>query len=135
MLPNSHGERALDIAILRQHRHLFELLEPELTRNVSIGAVELIQIYFHAVILGRAKRQIDEHKLRLPELTVLLELDPSTKMWFRVLDMVGGFHFWFESKTDGLTLISESWCRVVGGSGERHEITTNGLQLVDRGFV
>jgi hypothetical protein len=32
-------------------------------------------------------------------------------------------------------LTSESWCRVVGGSGQRHEITAAGSRLVDEGFV
>lgn len=31
--------------------------------------------------------------------------------------------------------ISESWCRVVGGSGQRHEITSEGGRLVEEAFV
>ena len=39
--------------------------------------------------------------------------------------------------TDGVDakLVSESWGRVVEGSGERHEITSAGSQLVEKGFV
>jgi hypothetical protein len=32
-------------------------------------------------------------------------------------------------------LVSERWSRVVGGSGQRHEITANGCTLVEAGFV
>ena len=32
-------------------------------------------------------------------------------------------------------LMSESWCRVVGGSGQRHEVTSSRSRLVDEGFV
>ena len=32
-------------------------------------------------------------------------------------------------------VVSESWCRVVGGSGQRHAITPAGSQLVEEGFV
>ena len=32
-------------------------------------------------------------------------------------------------------LVAESWCRVVGGSGQRHEITPAGSRLVEEGFV
>jgi hypothetical protein len=35
----------------------------------------------------------------------------------------------------GSRLMSESWCRVVEGSGQRHEITAQGARLVAEGFV
>jgi len=31
--------------------------------------------------------------------------------------------------------IIDSWCRIVGGSGQSHEITTDGCILVEEGFV
>jgi hypothetical protein len=49
--------------------------------------------------------------------------------------MYGGFSYWFELKNDELELISESWSRIAGGSGERHIINKNGCILVDEGFV
>ena len=67
------------------------------------------QAHFHTVIRGRAERLVEEHGLRLPELEPLLELDPA-EMWFAVPGMYGG-------------------------SGQRHEITPGGSQLVDEGFV
>ena len=56
-------------------------------------------------------------------------------MWFTVPGMYGGFSYWLE--TDGVEprLIAESWCRVVGGSGQRHEVTPSGSQLLEEGFV
>lgn len=36
----------------------------------------------------------------------------------------------FEAK-----LVSESWCRVVGGSGQRHELTSEGSRLLEEGLV
>ena len=46
-----------------------------------------------------------------------------------------GSSYWLE--TDGVEprLIAESWCRVVGGSGQRHEVTPSGSQLLEEGFV
>ena len=46
--------------------------------------------------------------------------------------MYGGFNFGW--KGPGV-IECESWCRVVGGSGERHEITSTGVELVAEGFV
>ena len=133
-LPNARGECALDIAQSRLHTHLIEILAPRLTRKIATDVVRRIQIYFHAVILGRAQKQIDEYSLRLPEISVLLELDRTAKMWFAVPGMAGGFHYWFESEGIEAKLVTESWCRVVGGSGERHEITYSGVELVESGF-
>ncbi len=77
---------------------------------------------------------MQENDLRLPELEPLLELD-RPQMWFTVPGMYGGFCYRLESPGVEAKLIAESWCRVVGGSGQRHEITSEGSRLVEEGFV
>jgi hypothetical protein len=57
------------------------------------------------------------------------------KFWFAVPGMYGGFNYWLEGEGTGTRLISESWSRVVGGSGQRHEVTMLDSQLVEEGFV
>jgi hypothetical protein len=49
--------------------------------------------------------------------------------------MLGGFNVWFADDRSATTLVSESWSRVVDGSGQRHEVTAAGARLVDEGFV
>lgn len=49
--------------------------------------------------------------------------------------MYGGFSYWFEGENEQTLLVVESWCRVVVGSGQRHEINVQGSRLVDEGFV
>lgn len=50
--------------------------------------------------------------------------------------MTGGFHYWFEFGQDSeLKLVSDSWCRVVQGSGERHEVTADSIKMTAQGFV
>ena len=131
---NARGERAADVARRRGHRHLLEALAPEYKHHVPQGVLLRIQAHFHAVIRGRCERLVEEHRLRLPELAPLLELD-RPKMWFRVPGMAGGFAFHLESAGAQAKLVSASWSRVVGGSGQRHEITSGGSELVDEGFV
>lgn len=133
-LLNSRGERPVDVAERRGHRHLQQALEPELKHSVPIGVLLRIQLNFHEVIGGRIDRPLPKHGLRLPELQPLLELE-SPRMWFPVPGMYGGFNYWLESAGAGAVLISESWSRVAGGSGQRHEITSAGTRLVDEGFV
>ncbi len=95
-----------------------------------------IQRHFHAVIRERSAELIDRHNVALPELTPLLLLaTEEQRAWFPVPGMYGGFSYWFEENGDETKLIVVSWCRIVGGSGQRHEITAVGSQLVAEGFV
>jgi hypothetical protein len=104
-------------------------------RKVDPRALERMQGHFHDVIRARVaalEGMLDA--LRLPELEPMTEY-ASAKFWFAVPGMYGGFAYWLAE--DGATprLVSESWCRVVEGSGERHEVTPDGARLVDSGFV
>jgi hypothetical protein len=41
----------------------------------------------------------------------------------------------FVRSGDEPLLVAESWCRVVGGSGQRHEVSPAGATLPEEGFV
>ena len=64
----------------------------------------------------------------------MLELE-EPEIWFPVPGMYGGFSITMDGEGEEAILISSSWCRVSGGSGQRHEITANGSELVEEGFV
>jgi hypothetical protein len=133
-LRTARGERPVDVARRKGHAHLLKALEPVYKHRVPPADLLAIQEHFHAVILDRAKQPVWEHRLRLPALDPLLELK-HPKMWFTVPGMCGGFSYWLEIDESQTRLISESWCRVVGGSGQRHVVTTAGSELVEEGFV
>ena len=133
-LKNAQGERSVDVAERKGHHQLREVLEPVLKHRVPIDALLKIQSHFHEVIRGRIDRELPNHELRLPELEPLLEID-RPQMWFPVPGMYGGFSYCLDSTGVDAKLITESWNRVVGGSGQRHEITTEGSRLVEEGFV
>lgn len=133
-LQNSRGERPVDVAERHGHRQILGLLAPEYKHHVPIGVLLKIQAHFHAVIRGRIDQPLPDHRLRLPELEPLLEMD-RPQVWFPVPGMYGGFNYRLESAGVTAMLVTESWSRVVGGSGQRHEITSAGSQLVEEGFV
>jgi len=133
-LRTANGERALDIARRKKHQHLFDLLQPVVRTLVPSKTIRRMQSYFHAIIHERAGNLVMKYSLRLPDLEVLLELE-QPEMWFPVPGMYGGFRFRLEDQGKNTKLISESWCRVVGGSGQRHEITSKGSTLTNKGFV
>lgn len=133
-LRTAQGERPVDIARRKGHDHLLRALEPVYKHRVPPEDLLAIQGHFHAVIRDRAEREVLEHALRLPALEPLLELK-SPKMWITVPGMYGGFSYWLEINESQTRLISESWCRVVDGSGQRHVVTVAGSELVEKGFV
>ena len=90
--------------------------------------------HFHAVIRGRAGRLVDANKLALPD-AGQVSASADRKGWFQVSGMYGGFSYQLGRKGEASRLTVESWSRVVGGSGQRHEITARGAVLVDEGFV
>jgi len=51
------------------------------------------------------------------------------------LGQYGGFAYKLIERDGMPVLITESWHRIVGGSGQKHEITIDGCVLVDEGFV
>lgn len=130
---NARGERPVDVAERRGHRHLLETIAPVLKRRVPLGILLKMQAHFHAVILGRIARLDHHDELRLPELEPLLEQDDQ-EVWFAVPGMYGGFNYKLASDGVEAVLVSVSWCRVVGGSGQRHEVTSAGSRLVEEGF-
>lgn len=133
-LQNARGERAVDVAERKGHHQLRAVLAPLLKHQVPTGVLLKIQSNFHEVIRGRIDQELPNHQLRLPELEPLLELD-RPQMWFPVPGMYGGFSYRLESTGVDAKLVAESWSRVVGGSGQRHEITSEGSRLVEEGFV
>lgn len=134
LLRTAGGDLPAEIARRRGHAHLLALLEPRQLVDLLAEELSEIQHRFHAVIRGRAGELVDEHRLRLPDLAVLTECEPPAA-WFAVPGMHGGFKFQLEPDRAGWRLVSESWIRVVGGSGQRHEITTHGARLAAEGFV
>lgn len=133
-IENARGERPVDVAERNGHQHLLEVLEPVLQHRVPAGVLRKIQSYFYEVIRGRIDSELPNHNLRLPELPPLLELQ-RPHMWFPVPGMYGGFSYQLETPGVDAKLIVESWSRICGGSGQRHEITTKGAELVEEGFV
>ncbi|HEY1015652.1 MAG TPA: hypothetical protein VGE07_23280 [Herpetosiphonaceae bacterium] len=133
-LPTAAGELASTIARRQGQGPLLEVLEPVYQHDLPHDAVAAIQSQLHLVIRERAARLVNAHALRLPELLPLLEL-AVPQLWAPIPGIYGGFSLRFDLHAPEPLLVTESWCRVVGGSGQRHEITAQGSRLVDEGFV
>ncbi|WP_219068332.1 hypothetical protein [Candidatus Mycobacterium methanotrophicum] len=102
-------------------------LAPEQIRALDKHLGEVIDSRIRGVLYdGRDPRKV----LRYPPVEIMHEV-PDQQIWFPVPGMYGGFH---------ITLLEDildvkSWCRIVGGSGQAHLITSEGAILVDEGFV
>lgn len=105
-----------------------------MTHQIDAATLNKMEWHFHGVICARAKSmRITE----LQELPRLIDCQGTAEHpdWFAVDGMYGGFAYWIEWADDIPTLVCESWSRVVGGSGQRHLITSAGPRLVAEGFV
>lgn len=131
--------RELRRATARHRRATWALPAPHVAHASVLAPIEpdelqRIEVYLHAVINGRVERLVREHRLRLPPLEPLQEM-PMRGVWMPVPVMFGGFDYWLERGGPSPHFVSESWFRVVDGSGERHEVSPKGLTLVDADFV
>lgn len=105
---------------------------PSTRKGKQIAA---IQKRFHELIRHRA---VEEGGLRLEvELPVLSQEvgDYAERLWFPVPGMSGGFAYQLVLEGDALVLRTESWCRVVEGSGQAHRITASATERIEEGFV
>ena len=91
--------------------------------------LKTIQDNFHSLILKRVADFPLTKELWDKNLPSISNMDQKRK-WFKVLGMYGGFAYQLLEKEGKPVLLTESWCRVVGGSGQRHEVTTTGYALV-----
>jgi len=142
---NARNQRPLEVGKVRGATKLTGYLTPRLEREVP--RLEQIQHHYQKLIRERAGDLVREHSLRLPELEPLQEL-VVPKMWFAIPGMYGGFLYW-PTEVKGIVasdhdqgtestypiLAAESWCRVVGGSGQCHVVTPYGYTLVADGIV
>lgn len=92
-----------------------------------------IELHFHGLIRRRAE-EFGIDVAQLPDLSCASGTRENPA-YFPVPGMHGGFAYWFEGEGQAAKLVTESWSRVVGGSGERHEIEASGMRLIDVGFV
>ena len=83
----------------------------------------------HKVILGRVETLVKEHGLQLPQVAFMYEFGEG--IWYPVPMMYGGFNIYMHD--DGIEAVS--FCRVAGGSGQRHVINRKGeVELVEDGL-
>jgi len=92
-----------------------------------------LQRQLHALIRSRAESLIEKNQVTLPDISSLRV--QKSQEWFPVPGMFGGFAYSIEERDADWILVVESWCRVVEGSGQRHEVTSQGFTLVEEGFV
>jgi hypothetical protein len=125
--------RPVDLLGTAADEELEVALEPSFKHSVPAEALEQLQVQLHRLIHERADSLIEEHQLRLPQLSALLEIEEPT-MWCPIPGMYGGFRVTLMRGGDDPLLETSSVCRVAGGSGQRHEITPEGYLLVEAGY-
>lgn len=135
-LRDARGRTAQDVAVEKKHSHsLVELLAPPPSpfggrvAHFDRLLVELIDGRLRE--FGAGDRYLGpESTLRYPSLGIIHEV-PSLALWFHVPIMAGGFLIRLRQGY----IESTSWSKMVGGSGQLHLVTREGVVLADDGFV
>lgn len=126
----------------RQFKLLNDFLP--IKENYAFVEEDLLRIeqHFHNLILNRAKAVVDEleeYRKNHPDYTlprITNNLATITEpAYFAIPGFYGGFAYILLEENDQPVLLTDSWSRVVGGSGQRHEISVNGARLIAEGFV
>lgn len=146
-LTDSRGRTALDIRTERNsaefaakgagtdsHMSLRAVLAPPAS-PLSPARIRALDDHLARLIESRVSGVLYEGRdpqavLRYPPVAIMHET-PARRLWFPVPGMYGGFDIQLR---DGYLEVA-SWCRVVGGSGQRHVITEDRTTLVEEGFV
>lgn len=95
-----------------------------------------IEALLHQLIIERNRRNPHLHTqgFEFPSLTELVRTGKREE-YYPVPGMYGGFDVRVFCEAGAWHLVCKSWCRVVGGSGQRHRITRDGVTLLEQGFV
>lgn len=105
-------------------------------KPIPAEILSALERHFHKVIRERAGDLLRElPELQLPRIDATTSRSEKQPTWFPVPGMCGGFAYWLDCSGEQPKLISNSWCRVVVGSGQCHEIDVQGSKLVAEGFV
>lgn len=128
-LRTADGERPVDIARARGHHHLLDVLA---TADPSPDRLDRYAAWDDHLddLVQERTRPLDPISYRRVPTEIVAAEDIDT-LWFPYPGMYGGFSISIHKNR----LFVESWCRVVGGSGQAHVITEQGRTLVDEGFV
>lgn len=128
-LRTADGDRPVDLARRRGHGHLVDALATPDVTDAGRRRYDAWDRHLDALV-GERTSSLDPVAYR-PVATEVLGEERLQTLWFPFPGMYGGF----SSSVHRNRLVVESWCRVVGGSGQAHVITEGGCVLVEEGFV
>lgn len=117
-------------------RRVLSEFAPTAPEGLSPDSPELarVQAHFHTLIRSRAGDALRDQRVALPTLVANAGTQDEP-FWFAIDGMSGGFKYWWDPTAKRMRLMTESWSRVVSGSGQLHEVTAAGARLLGEGFV
>jgi hypothetical protein len=100
-----------------------------------INQIKKIENRFHELIMLRAKVSMESNPQNpMPTLSEDC-IGADNKKWYAINGMYGGFSYYLNMESDQYFLLTSSWSRIVGGSGQTHKITPDATVLLEEGFV
>jgi hypothetical protein len=140
-LKTTNGKRAIDLAQEHTNSHpaLVAMLMPPNSHDMERRderVEEILQDRLQVLIQSRSRaNKIDcSNNFRIPQVTVLSE---TSKLFCILPGGYSSFSLKLVTEENGCypKIVADSWCRLVGRSGQRHEITAEECKLVHSGFI
>ena len=127
---------------IEDHASISELLKSRKNATTKFDESDLqaIQQNFIDLMYYRCRnaenciKWLNENTAELPKITNKLS-SLTEPEWIAIPGMYGGFSYGLIDRDSKPLLITDSWVRVVGGSGQSHEITPTGVTIVAEGYV
>ncbi len=118
---NASGQRPIDLLKSKMQNDLVADLEPRNCYSFDLMQLSCVEQLFHGLIRAMIVSYKVERPLRLPQLSVLTELQERS-LYFALPGMAGGFKFWLDQESKAVPiLVSDSWSRIDGWE-MRHRI-------------
>ena len=127
---------------IAEHAPFSQLISERKASDVKFDDADLqaIQQNFYDLMHYRCRnaedciKWLDSDEADLPKITNDL-LSKNEPEWFPVSGMYGGFSYGLIDRDGKPVLITDSWVRIVGGSGQTHEITPTEVTITAEGYV
>ena len=128
-LKSAYEETAYDIGTrVNLHQSILDMIQVPTDIRSREDEIKKMEAGLHQVIMRRVGKLIQQNGQQLPQLSYLYEFG---NFFYVVPGMFGGYNV--SARDGGIETVS--WCRVAGGSGQRHHVDREGnVKLVEEGF-
>ena len=125
------GETPFDLARKFGHDEIVNLLIPKINFECDFNTLKSIENNLHLLITKETEGLVYKHSLRLPDISILLEIRHDDRVYFSIPGMMGGVSFSLKCIDKKVVLEVQIESRMWGGA-DYYEVSEVGSRLLRR---